>query len=413
MSSTESIDNKLLLEGNALFSGVSERDLSLILSLAEERVFSAQEFIIHESEPGEDEFYLIKSGEVEILKTASDTDKDKFYRITTLSAGETIGEIALLENIARTASARALTETTVLILPIKKLRELSSHQENYSKILNELKALQTSLTEAPTYAKIALNLAKGLSERLNNTNFVTAEALKHELELSQLQVTTGRFLILIISAMVTYAYLLTATSSLRKILPSTSFITIPNMIFFTVLIIYFMRTTGYPASFFGLTLNNWRKSAIEAILWSIPVMAVIVLIKWFLIHFCNYNLPLIQGPGVAFHGLNPLMITILVVAYLVLTPIQELLVRGAIQGSLQRFLSGEHHVAAAIFVSNLIFGMCHLHMSLTVGLVVFVFGIFWGWMYARQGNLIGVSISHLLIGGWGFFFVGVENILIR
>jgi hypothetical protein len=33
-------------------------------------------------------------------------------------------------------------------------------------------------------------------------------------------------------------------------------------------------------------------------------------------------------------------------------------------------------------------------------LLVFVPGLFWGWLYLRHQTLVGVSVSHLLIGLW-------------
>ncbi|MDI1353066.1 MAG: CPBP family intramembrane metalloprotease, partial [bacterium] len=85
------------------------------------------------------------------------------------------------------------------------------------------------------------------------------------------------------------------------------------------------------------------------------------------------------------------MMFILIVAYLLLTPLQELIVRGGVQSSLQEFLSGKYRVLMAIVVSNLIFSMTHLHMSIGMGLFVLVYGIYWGFLYARQGHIIGVS----------------------
>ena len=378
MELSEFEQQKILLQKNGLFAGIDEKALKAIISRVTIREVLAQEFIILEEELAGDEFYLIKSGEVEILKHASNCSEPDFHRITTLSVGETIGEVALLENVQRTASARALTPTTLLVLSISAIREISSHQQHYAAIINKLELLQAELAQTPSYAQLALNLAKGLSQRLHNTNLITAEALQHELHSSQLQVTTGKFLLLIITGMVIYAYALAAIGSLAKVLPSTTYLTVPNMILFSTLIIYFVITTGYPLSFFGLSLNNWRKNALEGVLWSIPVMALIVLMKLMSIHFFNFNLPLFEGPAGTFQGLSTTMIVLLILVYLILTPLQEFLARGVIQSALQHFLDGKHRLLAATIVSNLIFGMVHLHMSFSIGIVVLVFGLFLG-----------------------------------
>ena len=52
----------------------------------------------------------------------------------------------------------------------------------------------------------------------------------------------------------------------------------------------------------------------------------------------------------------------------------------------------------------------HLHMSSTFALLVVVPSVFWGILFARQGSLIGVSISHVLIGLWTLFVLGLPGL---
>jgi membrane protease YdiL (CAAX protease family) len=35
-------------------------------------------------------------------------------------------------------------------------------------------------------------------------------------------------------------------------------------------------------------------------------------------------------------------------------------------------------------------------------------GLFWGWLYARRPNLIGPTISHIAVGAFVFFIMGVN-----
>jgi membrane protease YdiL (CAAX protease family) len=70
------------------------------------------------------------------------------------------------------------------------------------------------------------------------------------------------------------------------------------------------------------------------------------------------------------------------------------------------FLEERHRVAHAILLSNLLFSATHLHISLTLALLVFPMGVFWGWIFARQGSLVGSSVSHAIIGVFGLFVVG-------
>ncbi len=69
----------------------------------------AGEIIFCEFEPG-DAFYLIQSGKVKIVKIIGDVEKT----IDILNAGEFFGEMALLEQAARTATALAQTDVKLL-----------------------------------------------------------------------------------------------------------------------------------------------------------------------------------------------------------------------------------------------------------------------------------------------------------
>ncbi|PON16315.1 hypothetical protein C2W62_19100 [Candidatus Entotheonella serta] len=41
----------------------------------------------------------------------------------------------------------------------------------------------------------------------------------------------------------------------------------------------------------------------------------------------------------------------------------------------------------------------------------FFFGLFWGWLYARHGTLIGPIISHALLGFWALYILGIMDML--
>lgn len=74
--------------------------------------FEAQERIITEGEGG-DTFYLIVRGSVGVMKEETE---GSLNRIATLSDGDFFGEIALLEDVPRTATIEADTPVTVLAL---------------------------------------------------------------------------------------------------------------------------------------------------------------------------------------------------------------------------------------------------------------------------------------------------------
>jgi len=73
------------------------------------RTFQPGEMIFSEFEPG-DTFYLIQSGRVQLLKISGDIERT----LDVLSPPESFGEMAILEDSPRSATAIALDEVKVL-----------------------------------------------------------------------------------------------------------------------------------------------------------------------------------------------------------------------------------------------------------------------------------------------------------
>jgi len=73
------------------------------------RTFQAGEVIFSEFEPG-DAFYLIQSGRVELVKIIGDIER----KLDVLQPSEMFGEMAILENSPRSATAIALDTVKVL-----------------------------------------------------------------------------------------------------------------------------------------------------------------------------------------------------------------------------------------------------------------------------------------------------------
>lgn len=74
--------------------------------------FKPKDIVFHEGDSA-DHAFVIRSGEVEILKHSSNGE----IRLATLKVGEVFGEMALFElNAKRSATARAVTDTTLDVL---------------------------------------------------------------------------------------------------------------------------------------------------------------------------------------------------------------------------------------------------------------------------------------------------------
>jgi CRP/FNR family cyclic AMP-dependent transcriptional regulator len=102
------------------------------------------------------------------------------------------------------------------------------------------------------------------------------------------------------------------------------------------------------------------------------------------------------------------LVLILAAVYAFTAPLQELTVRAGLQTAFQHFLIGRSASWQSIVLSNALFAAAHVHLSLSFALVAFFVGLLWGDLFARQRQLVGVSLCHLVVGWFAFLVVGFE-----
>ncbi len=107
-----------------IFEELSKTQLELIGSICQERHYQADDVLFEENTPG-DEMYIIASGEVQIQVDPSlidDTDSTGSITIATLRRGQSFGEVALVDEGLRSASARCSQQDThLIVIPRDKL----------------------------------------------------------------------------------------------------------------------------------------------------------------------------------------------------------------------------------------------------------------------------------------------------
>jgi len=86
-------------------------DLDMTAFARFSRVFKPGEIIFSEYEPG-DTFYLIQSGKVKLIQCTGENERT----LDILQPSEMFGEMAILENLPRSATAIAVDEVTVIEL---------------------------------------------------------------------------------------------------------------------------------------------------------------------------------------------------------------------------------------------------------------------------------------------------------
>jgi CRP-like cAMP-binding protein len=137
-----------MLSGLDLFSGVENGALMELGKLFKERVFDQQEIIFKEGSIG-NSMMVIASGEVRVSQQTSESNMEEALVI--LKRGDVFGEMALIEDLPR--SATIIAHTNVITLEINRADFL-----NY---------LRQDCTAGMT---ILLKLCKTLSSRLRETD---------------------------------------------------------------------------------------------------------------------------------------------------------------------------------------------------------------------------------------------------
>ncbi|MBI2743946.1 MAG: cyclic nucleotide-binding domain-containing protein [Chlamydiales bacterium] len=391
--------SKLLhfLKSSKLFRSLSDEELSLLIPLIEVQVFEKGSWIIQEGKPGE-HLFLIKSGQAEILK--GEAANKEHPRLALIGPGEWFGEMAFFEAEGRSASVRAVEKIELVTLS-----------------LSELKSLKVGEVAS---AKIALNLSQRLSSRLRETNETLLRSLKQEIKLTQSHEQIGNLIIHLFILLTFYFFIFKALDRYGADTITTATVTPILMLGFAVSSIFIIKKAKYPLEFYGITLKNWKRNVFEGVVFTLPLLLGILLLKWYLIHF-------VQGfEKVSLFEFGPEKQTYLYffdrhtpekhffifsLLYLLFVPLQEFLSRGCLQSCFQNFFHGPRSTLLAILTSNLLFGMFHSHNTLSLALVAMCFGVFWGWLYARQKSLVGPIISHILVGGWAFTILNFEHIL--
>ena len=110
----------VLLEKNPLFSRLSPQDLARVRGIAQELTFPANHNIFNEGDPG-DGVYLVRDGLVEISVLGGPAGR---YVFKEAGPGDLIGEMAVLENQPRSATAVARKETVLYFLPRDEVLDL-------------------------------------------------------------------------------------------------------------------------------------------------------------------------------------------------------------------------------------------------------------------------------------------------
>ncbi|HPN38517.1 MAG TPA: cyclic nucleotide-binding domain-containing protein [Melioribacteraceae bacterium] len=98
-----------VFQSSPIFKELSEKELSFIFKTINQRVYQTGEYIFVKGDPGLGLFFILE-GSVNIVLNDS---KDRQYKLAELSVGDFFGEVSLLGEEVRTASAVAVSDTKI------------------------------------------------------------------------------------------------------------------------------------------------------------------------------------------------------------------------------------------------------------------------------------------------------------
>lgn len=374
-------DDFALFAHSPLIRGLDAEKIAKIFALTTEVSLEKGKFLVQRDEKAR-EIFIILEGEIDVLKL--ERKSHQHHVIATLQKGEAI----FFKRGHCLESFQAVSQV--------RLRRISYF---------DLKAL--CATDRSFY-RFFLRLRQSINARLNRSEKTPAHSRLARLK-GRL---TNDFFVSIVIFNCLFAFFIPFFRDLFAKVSVTAYITVPLSVWIFIYAIVVAKRSGLPLQFFGVSLHNWKQSVREGVLFTLPVLLAICILKFIFIYFVpaykDVDLFQFEGERVFFHNFkNFYTWTLTLFPYcFVIVPAQEFITRGCLQSYLEFLLIGKRKKELAILIPNLLYAVFHLLLSIYFAVASLFGGIFIGWLYSRTHNLLGVWISHLLIGIFTLWIVG-------
>lgn len=225
----------------------------------------------------------------------------------------------------------------------------------------------------------------------------------------------GVFCVYAIFALSLFEYILILTRSLKsfEIFRITLFVV---TLLFSFFFYRMIKRTGFPWKMFGITWINAKRSIIESVILSLIVCGLILFFKWVLITYDNS----FSGVGLfsTFHGRRVhhyahAVFVFFAFLYILFVPLQSFLLHSVFQSSLMNFLPKRQNIIIPIIIVSFAFGSIHAEFNLIFSLLVMLITLFWATLYARHRTIVGVTLSHMIIGSFALPVMQIIGITAR
>jgi CRP-like cAMP-binding protein/membrane protease YdiL (CAAX protease family) len=369
------------LQSNPIAKDLSSLELDLLYQLNKILYLDAQTIVFTESESTRDIYFIFK-GEVEILKW----DKGQHLQLTIgkIKQGEMFGEMSFLDGEPRSSSIKTI-KPSILI-------ELS-----YEMIFQKM----DDPAVKNIYNKIIQNIAITNTQRLRVSNKNYVQSLRTEIDQLSVQNSSGFLFISIIFIMglanIADTIILKSSINVHSVPFSWSFL---MGIFIPILFI--AKKINHTLDDLGVTLSKWKKSVSEGLIISGGLLSFLFFGYWI------YTLIEPTAPSLIYVITHPLKrLDFSAYIYIIHCYIQEFIARGTIQSSLLKFMGTNTRPSEAVIVASFLFGFFHSSRGVEAVVVAFLASLFFGFIYIRTNNLLGVSIVHYVVGIVAIHYLGL------
>jgi len=352
-----------LLDDHQLTRKFTREEVDLLTSLLGSRRYGAGECIMRENEVYHAIFF-IASGGVEVLKREPKTGKE--FKLVDFGEGAFFGEMSFVtDNEPASATIRATGEVEVAVLP------------------------KESIANLPLYHKLVLNISSNQMARMRETNNRYVESLSAQVERLKVSKEFGQLFIITVILF-----------GLQSVVPDTTEGSTPllqigfswlRLLVYLVPFVPLLVLQRRPLATYGVTGVGWKRSLVESLVLLVVAAPLFTVFKYLTVPGQTLF------PFTYFAG-YPLGLTILYFAvYPIHSFLQEFMLRGVMQGALQRFMIDSKPVVP-ITVTSLIFGLGHLYKSPMVAILTVAISFLLGAIYHRHKSLVGVTVLHYFLG---------------
>ena len=365
---------------NILFLGLTDEQLEVIDPYVGNVTYAPAQIIMREGDPGTFMF-MIDEGSVSVYKNE--------LKLTVMVAGDLAGLMSLIDQNPRSAT---------VIAGEKGARGYLINKDGFGEIMSEEKNSIVST--------MLLNYLKYQQDAIRNTNALSLQEARAKLEQEQERVRSARFFVQMVIGLILLTFFLEFFIKRADPIAST-YISFILIAIYGLWSYFYVRMSGIPLESFGLTMHNFRPAFKMTMKATMLFLGFLFLAKWTMITWFpqRFGTQLIEPYKAEIAGLATPWI--LVLLYATYASIQEFIARGCIQGGLLQFIIGPRAAWTAIVVATLMFSSFYLLLDLHLAILTIIPGLFWGYLFDRERNILAVSISHMIIGLVAIFLLNL------